>query len=84
MTKLQLMLVNLAVRLIARILHPDLWNAIKSLVRNAEQSQEPGNDKRDIVLNALQTLKKEALEELPGWLIGLALEAAVANLKANQ
>lgn len=78
------LLIRLAIALLRRALDAPLWTRLRELVREADAFDEPGSDKRDLVLDSLQNLYAETIRALPGWLVGLALEAAVAELRLQR
>lgn len=78
--------INLIVAILRRLLDAALWQHLLTLILAADASALPGAQKRQWVLNQLAALPEPARQVLASvapWLLNLALEAIVAQLRAK-
>jgi hypothetical protein len=70
-------LINLIATLVRQLIGSDLWSLIVIAVINVEKTDQSGTEKREAVITALRAMTST----VAGWLVNLAIEAAVAKLK---
>ncbi len=78
--------INLIVAILRRLLDAAVWQHLLMLILAADASDLPGAHKRQWVLNQLAALPepaRQALASVAPWLLNLALEAIVAQLRVK-
>lgn len=71
-------IIILIVTLIKQLIGSDNYSTIEDAVKEVDDTQISGSDKHEAVILAVE----EFLEGVSSWLINLAIEAAVAKLRA--
>lgn len=75
-------LINLLIPIIKQLVGGVLFAFIANAVNKAEQSADPGDQKRATVIRSV--MSTSVAQQTAGWLINLAIEAAVAKLKTTK
>lgn len=70
-------LINLITALVRQLIGSDLWALIVIAVTQQDGTEKSGSEKREAVVVALRAMTST----VAGWLVNLAIEAAVAKLK---
>jgi hypothetical protein len=70
-------LINLIATLVRHLVGSDLWSLISIAVAQQDDVDKSGTEKREAVITALRAMTST----VAGWLVNLAIEAAVAQLK---
>jgi hypothetical protein len=73
-------LVSLIVALVRQLIGSDLWALIVIAVTQQDSTEKSGSEKREAVVVALRAMTST----VAGWLVNLAIEAAVAKLKVTK
>ena len=73
-------LINLIAALVKRLVGADLWTAISIAVNYQDTENKTGEEKRAFIVEQAKTLFSSATT----WMLGLAIEAAVAKLKVSK
>ena len=73
-------LINLITALVRRLVGSDLWSLISIAVAQADTTEATGTEKRTQVYTAAKAMFSNAA----GWMLGLAIEAAVARLRTQK
>lgn len=73
-------LINLIAALVRRLVGADLWSLIVIAVSQQDSEEKSGDEKREAVIAALRAMTTT----VAGWLVNLAIEAAVARLRATK
>jgi hypothetical protein len=70
-------LINLIATLVRQLIGSDVWSLISIAVAQQDDVDKSGSEKREAVIAALRAMTST----VAGWLVNLAIEAAVAKLK---
>jgi hypothetical protein len=73
-------LVSLIVALVRQLIGSDLWALIVIAVSQQSEEDKSGSEKREAVVTTLRAFTST----VAGWLVNLAIEAAVAKLKVTK
>lgn len=73
-------LINLIATLVRQLIGSDLWSLIVIAVAQQDGTDKSGDEKRAAAIEALRVFTTTAA----GWLVNLAIEAAVAKLKVTK
>ena len=73
-------LINLIAALVKRLVGEDLWTAIEIAVNYQDTENKTGEEKRAFIIEQA----KELFSSATTWMLGLAIEAAVAKLKVSK
>lgn len=73
-------LVNFIVALVRQVVGAELWGAIFVAVQYQDSTNRTGEEKRAIIVEQAKTL----FSGVASWMIGLAIESAVAKLRVTK
>jgi hypothetical protein len=73
-------LINMIASIVRHLISPDLWSLIVIAVLQVEETGQSGSEKRESVITATSAMTST----VAGWLVNLAIEAAVAQLKVTK
>ena len=74
-------IINTIATLVRQLIGSDLWSLIVIAVTQQDGAEKSGTEKREAVITAMRSI---APVDVAGWMIGLAIEAAVAKLKVSK
>jgi hypothetical protein len=70
-------LINMIASIVRHLVGSDLWSLISIAVAQQDDVDKSGTEKREAVITGLRAMTST----VAGWLVNLAIEAAVAQLK---
>ena len=73
-------LITLIAALVRQLVGSDLWSLISIAVNQVEETDKSGSEKREAVVSWIRS----STSTVAGWLVNLAIEAAVAKLKVTK
>jgi hypothetical protein len=73
-------LINMIASIVRHLVGSDLWSLIVIAVLQVEETGQSGTEKREAVITGLRAMTST----VAGWLVNLAIEAAVAKLKVTK
>ena len=74
-------LINLIATLVRQLIGSDLWSLIVIAVTQQDGTEKSGSEKREAVITAMRSI---APVDVAGWMLGLAIEVAVARLRTQK
>jgi hypothetical protein len=73
-------LINMIASIVRHLVGSDLWSLISIAVAQQDDVDKSGTEKREAVITGLRAMTST----VAGWLVNLAIEAAVAKLKVTK